>query len=1221
MEIGACCSTLGSHRPYPSSMRLLASLPDPRLCPRVASFYGDFVYLSPVFRYGYRYMTQQSFPEREEEVLRFWQENGIFRKSMLARQDGERFVFFEGPPTANGRPGIHHVITRCFKDLIPRFKSMQGYWVWRRAGWDTHGLPVELEVEKELGFNNKQDIEEYGIAAFNQKCRESVWKYKEEWERMTERVGYWIDLDDPYITYNSRYMENLWSILKRFWEKGLLFKDFKVVPYCVRCGTPVSSHEVAQGYETVTDQSVFVKFKVKGENNTYLLAWTTTPWTLPGNVALAVGEEIEYVRAQHGKDIVIIAKNLLPVLGEGVEVAKEVRGDELVGVEYEPLFDVPEIVGHEKAHRVYAADFVSTGEGTGIVHTAVMYGVDDFDLGSKLDLPKVHTVNEDGTFKKDVPVVGGMPIVSQKKKNADTERRIIEELEGRGLLLRTEAYEHEYPFCWRCHSPLLYYARESWFVATSQKKDELLKNNNKINWIPSHLKEGRFGEWLKDVKDWAISRERYWGTPLPIWQCTTDGCEHTEVIGSLEELNERRMDTPATFVFVRHGEAVSNVERFVSSLPEERENPLTEEGRGQVERATKLLPKHIDVTYVSPLLRTKQTAELLSQHTELGDIRIAEELREIDLGALNGESIDAYHHFFHFLRERLFTSPAGGETGEDVQKRIIDFLSTKAKEHAGQTVLLVTHRLPIAMATALLEGISTEDFRFWDAERSPGNAEVRTAVYPNWPFNDAGEVDLHRPYVDGIVLTCEECGGEMKRIEDLADVWFDSGAMPFAQGPATQEYSKERAGKKKFGEPIEGQFPADFIAEGMDQTRGWFYTLHAVSTLLEKGPAYKNVISLGLVLDEHGKKMSKSIGNTVSPWDMMEKYGADAVRWYFYTANSMGEPPLFAEDGVKERQRKFIMTTLNSLTFLETYWDSSEQPQKSADLLDEWIEIEMNALVRDVTELLEQFEIVRAARLIDGFVDNLSNWYIRRSRERLQSSQMTPEKAAAQETLRSVLETLSRLLAPFTPFLAEMMYGRLKALRSASDMLESVHLADWPKTQKSHEKEGLTDGMARARGLASLALAERARAGVKVRQKLGTLTLSGEDKDVLDGLTDIIAKEVNVGRVAFSADVEKGVVVLDTTITPELEREGIFRELTRAANALRKDTGLTPDNRITLHFEVTRPDGTADEFVDMQNELARDARADTVASGRTDMEKSKEWEDREWKLWVGIKKV
>ncbi len=1226
-------------------------------------------------------MSRLDIKKEEERVLNFWKKENIFQKSMDARKKGKPFVFYEGPPTANGRPGIHHVLARAFKDIILRYKTMQGFWVWRRAGWDTHGLPVEIEVEKELNLKTKKEVENYGIDKFNQKCRESVWRYKEDWEKLTERMGFWIDMSDPYITYDPEYIENIWAIMKKFWDEKLLFEDFKVVPYCVRCGTTISSHEVAQGYETVTDKSVIVKFQITNNKSqinsklqilndkpTYILAWTTTPWTLPGNVALAVGESIEYAVVKINNksekksgvkekwsnektpdveegEIYIIAKDRLSILNTEYEILDTVSGKKLIGLEYKPLFDVLELKS-EKSHKIYSADFVSTEEGTGIVHTAVMYGVDDFNLGNEVGLPKFHIVDENGVFIDSVPVVGGREIITDRKKNKETEELIVNYLKEQGLLLGEEDYSHEYPFCWRCKSPLLYYGRHSWFLKTSEKKKELVKNNQKINWVPDYIKDGRFGEWLRDVKDWAISRDRYWGTPLPVWECQTgksqitnpksqtnsklknpiskeQECEHKIAVGSLDELNERRVGQATELVLMRHGHALSNEKGIASSHPETFENTLTEEGIKQIKKSVKKLKKEkIDIIFTSDLTRTNQTTDIIGRELEI-KVKQDERLREVDFGTLNGKDIAEYHGFFNFLREKLFKSPEDGESWEDVRLRVWDFAKDIDKKYSGKKVLVVSHGLPLALLEASLRGIKTnKDLLRWEEEIELDNGDFRGITFPNWPLNNKGEIDLHKPYVDEVEISCDECGGRMKRVGEVLDVWFDSGAMPFTQQNPHHLVTKSLSKRKK-GEEIKGQFPADYISEAIDQTRGWFYTLHAISTLLDKGPCYKNVITYGHVLDKEGKKMSKSVGNIVDPWEVIEEYGIDALRWYFFTVNSPGDPKLFNEKDVKERYHRFVMTFMNSLVFLENYWQKPElySVGSKSTSIDRWINSRLASVNSVTTKKLENYDVVGAARELDLLVQDLSNWYIRRSRSRLQDPNLTSQKLAGQENLFRALLILSKLLAPFTPFLAETVFDRLKKLDGRKDWPESVHLIDWPETEDKNIDENLERAMIKIRDLASKALAQRAKEGIKVRQKLSKLYVSGKDWKLIEDFKFILAEEINVFEVIFDSDLSEGQIKLDTEITPALEREGVFREVTRGVNSLRKKMGLTPRDKIELFYHVIKPDGSPDDFSDKKEELKKETRSERLTFKLKEdktFSSEKEFKEAGWRVWFGI---
>ena len=1171
-------------------------------------------------------MRQVDLIKEEEKILKFWEENKIFEKTLEATKKGKPFVFFEGPPTANGRPGIHHVLARSFKDIICRFQTMNGRFVSRRAGWDTQGLAVEIEVEKKLGLKNKKEVESFGIAKFNRECKKSVWQYKDEWERLTKRMGFWLDLKNAYITYEPKYIESLWAIIKKIWEKKLLVKDYKVVPFCVRCGTPISSHEVAQGYETVTDKSIAIKFKVKGphsakasrgEKNTYLLAWTTTPWTLPGNVALAVGEKIEYSEVESGGEKFILAKDLAGKIFEGrdYKILKTLKADDLAKLSYEPLFAVKELQS-PKSYRVYAADFVNTSEGTGIVHTAVMYGADDFDLGSKVGLPKFHTVDREGIFVKSVPIVGGLAIVKDGAKDPITEKTILLYLRKQNLIFSETDYSHEYPFCWRCKSPLLYYANDSWFIKMSSLKKDLIKNNEDINWVPEHLKDGRFGEWLREVKDWALSRERYWGTPLPIWECKK--CASLKVIGSLEELNENRLDAPATLVLVRHGIAESNEKGFCSSYPEHTLNPLTELGRKEIESAATGIKKEfkkIDAIYSSDLLRARESAQILADELKVKNIVFDKRLRETDFGDFNGKTCQEYHDNFKSFKDRFLNPAPNGESFSGMSKRVSSFVKEIGEKHASKTVVIVSHQDPL-FAIQISGGIYGEDEiqeaynRAFDKKADALNAgEYRPISINNWPMDEDGDLDMHRPYVDSVFLKCSSCSTKMERVKDLMDAWFDSGAMPWAShsappSPEATEGRSEASRDKQFKLP-KSCFPADFISEAIDQTRGWFYTLLAVSTALGEGAPYKNVISLNHVLDEKGEKMSKSRGNMVDPWIAGEKVGFDMLRWYFYTANGPGDNKFFSIKDVESKKRRFADTLVNSFIFLETYF---AQPPKSLspkkDILDEWILIRLESLRASVTSGLEKYDVTSSARDIEEFIDDLSNWYIRRSRKKFQKQEIDGEKLSAQKTLAEVLKNLSVLLAPFTPFLSEWLYQEIRGLTqtergstqkdmqtntegqrgSASSQRTSalsVHLEKWParmsgkpekssptsRSRKSGQAE-IEKIMGKAREIVALGLAERARAGIRVRQPLSTLYVSNADYTAIGDVLYIVAEELNVKNVAVDRKLVKGSVSLDTEITAELKEAGFVRELVRNVNEMRKDSKLTPEDKIILYCDA-----------------------------------------------------
>ena len=1094
---------------------------------------------------------------REEKQLAFWKERGIFKKSLEKEAPRGEFVFYEGPPTANGRPGIHHLEARAFKDVIPRFKTMQGFRVRRKGGWDTHGLPVELQVEKELGLASKKDIEAYGIAAFNKKCKESVWTYIDEWKKFTDRIAFWIDLEHPYVTYDPAYMESVWHILKTVYDKGLVYKDYKVVPWCPRCGTALSSHELAQGYENTKDLSVTAKFKVKGKENTHLLAWTTTPWTLPGNVALAVGRDISYVKVQSDGAYYILAKERLSsVFSEKPDIVEEVKGSDLVGLEYEPLYDFiatrKDVTNLENAFKVYPADFVTMEDGTGIVHTAVMYGQDDFELGTAVGLPKQHVVGEDGRFFDDMGILSGKFV-----RDEETAVTIIKDLAHRGLLFKKEKYEHSYPHCWRCKTPLIYYARDSWYIKMSGLRDELVKENKSINWEPAYIKEGRFGEWLRDIKDWAISRERYWGTPIPLWK---DENDNYIAIGSIEELRRYTKRSGNTYLVMRHGTADSNINGIVSAddtVP----SHLTATGKEGTKRAAEALRgEGIEKIYVSPLARTKETADIVASvlNIEKENIIVDERIREINTGEFNGKSVEAYRSYFASPKEKITKRPKGGENLRDVKRRAGECLYDIESREKGKRILIITHEYVAWMLAAVAEGADGEQAMALRGEADDfiKNAEVQRIDFTPLPHNDDYELDLHRPYIDEIELLKD--GKALTRISEVLDVWFDSGAMPYAQVhyPFDQAQGKPSEHtfqpKKGFLKKQKG-YPADYISEAIDQTRGWFYTLHAIGVLLGYGKAYKNVICLGHILDEEGKKMSKSKGNVVNPWEMIAKYGVDALRFWMYSVNQPGESKNFDEKTVDEIVKRTFNLLTNTVKFYGMYKkDSVSGNTASTHILDRWILARLAELRSISTNGLEQYQILRPAREIREFVSDLSQWYIRRSRDRFKDEKTREEGLS---TLRFVLSVLAKIMAPFTPFLAEEVYQEIK---EAADP-ESVHLSAWPEVLP--EDDTTLKTMNVTRDIVSAGLLERSKADIKVRQPLASVCIK---KDVPEEFRELIKDELNVKEVIVN-EVQEEAAVLDARLSEELIEEGMYRELVRSIQDLRKKTDLDPQNMVVLH--------------------------------------------------------
>jgi isoleucyl-tRNA synthetase len=941
-----------------------------------------------------------SFPEIEERVLERWREGNVFHRSLEQRANGPEFVFYEGPPTANGRPGVHHVLARVFKDIYPRYQTMRGKFVGRKGGWDCHGLPVELEIERELGLSSKKEIEAFGIEEFNKRCRESVLRYVGDWERMTERIAYWVDLGDAYKTMTNGYVESVWWSLKQLFDQGLLEEDYKSVPYCPRCGTALSDHEVAQGYTTVTDPSVFVRFPLTDEPGTSLLVWTTTPWTLPSNAAAAIHPEVSYVVVEHDGERLVLAEPLVHrVLGPDAKIAEWLDAGALEGRSYTPPFDY--VSPDERAWYVVSAEFVTTEDGTGIVHIAPAYGAEDLEAGRQFGLPVIALVDDDGKLTAQAGAFAGRPV-----KEADPD--IVEDMRARGVLFRAETIEHTYPLCWRCDTPLLYMARSSWFIRTRSRKDDLLASNENVAWHPDHIKHGRFGDWLANNVDWSLSRDRYWGTPLPVWTCAN---KHLVCVGSAAEL---------------------------SSL-------------------------------------------------------------------------------------------------------------------AGR---------------------------------------------------DLSSLDLHKPYVDDVVFACGECSEEMRRVKPVIDAWYDSGSMPFAQW----HYPFENK------DVFEAKFPAQYIGEAIDQTRGWFYSLLAISTLLFGKSSYERVVCLGHIVDKDGRKMSKSLGNVIDPWEILSKQGADALRWYLFTVGSPWSSRRVYLEAIDDVVRGFLRMLWNVYSFYVLYastdglnpLDVEQVPVAERPDLDRWILAELHDTIRSVTVALDAFDATGGGRRLTQFVDDLSNWYVRRSRRRFWKDAEDRDKAAAHATLYECLKTLSLLLAPYTPFLADEMWDNLVA-HVDPKAPDSVHLADWPGYRESDIDAQLREEMAAVRQAVALGLQARTTAKVKVRQPLAKAVISGTAATRAERLKALIAEELNVKDVILSdAAPEEGAsasetgltVTLDTTITDELRAEGAAREIVRAVQNLRKKSGLAVSDRIVLGLEVS--DSVWEDLGSHRDWIAGEVLASEMGRGRVE---------------------
>jgi isoleucyl-tRNA synthetase len=1107
--------------------------------------------------------SKSEIAKREEAILHFWETNNIFKKSEEKEAPKGEFVFYDGPPFATGLPHYGSLLSSVIKDVVPRYKTMRGFRVHRRWGWDCHGLPIENMIEKELGLKSKKDILEIGIAIFNEACRKSVLRYARDWKKYVERIGRWVHFESAYMTMDNSYIESVWWFLKNMHDKELLYEGRKVLLYCPRCETPLAKAEVAMdnSYQDVTEESVYVKFKIKNPEkhnlpqNTSLLAWTTTPWTLPSNMALAVGKNIHYVVVKtQEENHLVFAKDRRDALYRDAEVVKELTGEELLGISYEPLFLLEKvaIAKKTKMHTVLPADFVTTEDGAGIVHIAPMYGEDDYQLGLANDLPMVPLLDASGHFTHDAPKQVAGDYFKKGEKN------IKENLEGRDLIFKRENHTHSYPHCHRCGTALIYSALVSWFLNIQKVKNKMLKTNEHINWFPEHLKHGRYKHNLETAPDWTISRNRFWASPLPIWRHPKT--DEIMVIGSIAELKEHTKTSGNRYIMMRHGEAESNVQSIISSHTD---NPhhLTKKGIQEVTESITKLPK-IDLIVTSPLVRTKETTDIIAKTLAIPKERIVvdDRLSEINLSTLNNKHITSYWALFPTYEERFAKGPEGGESILDVKKRVGSLLYEIEKNYSHKTILFVTHEYLVWMLQSVVGGMNNDEaVRLKSIENDfIKTGEIREFSFIPLPHNDDYALDLHRPYIDSIAL-CAKDGEELIRVPEVIDGWVESGSMPFAQHHYPFEGSDVFEPSGGFFKKQKG-YPGDFVAEYIAQTRTWFYYMHAVSVMQFGSASFKNVVTTGNILAEDGAKMSKSKGNYTDPFKNLDSFGADALRYYLMSGVVMqAEDTRFVDAEVREVHNRVINILWNTFKFYDLYknfYDPAYIPSESPHILDAWVLSRLSQVIRETTEQLDAYNTVRATRVMRAFVDDFSTWYVRRSRDRFKSDD-NDDRGYALSTTQFVLMEFSKVIAPVMPFIAESIY------QGVGGSPESVHLCDWPEA--GEVVDDLLVEMSRVRDIVSQGLEARATAGIKVRQPLTMLTIPKTMFPSRVEFHELIKDEVNVKEVRSG---EGESVVLDTAITDTLKREGIARELIRHIQQLRKDSNRTPQDIIKLSVDT-----------------------------------------------------
>jgi len=1144
---------------------------------------------------------------REERILEYWRENKTFEKSLEKASPKGHYVFYDGPPFATGQIHYGHILGSTAKDVIGRYQTMQGFYVPRKWGWDCHGLPIENIVEKELKIAGHQEIEEYGIDKFVEYARSKVLQYDKDWEKGIERIGRWVDFRGSYKTMDNTFIESVWWALSELNKKELVYEGVRVLAYCPRCETPIANSEIAMdnSYKDISDISVYVKFELEdpegksisygaGDPKTYLLAWTTTPWTLPGNTAIAINKSFTYVKAKIGDEIFILAKETLQNVLKDKEysILGEISGSDLVGKKYKPVFPYyknSELAKNENIWKVWHADFVTLDKGTGMAHEAPAFGEDDMNLAKQNDIPWIIHVDEMGKFKTEVTDFAGMqvkPKSEEKDGHQKADVEVIKYLAKNNVLFAKEKIIHSYPHCYRCETPIIYYALPSWFINIKKVKDDVIKQAESMNWIPSHLKEGRFKNIMENAPDWNISRNRYWASPLPVWKC--DKCKKQTFVNSIEDLKNKTKKSGNKYFVMRHGEAENNIDNGLCKYKDLEESAkLTEKGKSQILESSKNFKEKVDVVICSPYNRAKESAEIICGQIgfPLENIIIDERIHEWEISSsFEGKERELFIKYYNggYL-DNPFDNLSDGESFVQVVKRVGDFIYDIEKKYSGKNILIVGHQGATCALSFLMKGFMFDDLSSTNNPLiSLQNAEIRKFDFIPLPHNKNYEMDLHRPYIDEVSLVCE-CGNDLVRISEVLDCWFESGSMPFAQ----DHYPFENKDWQK------NNFPAGFVAEYIAQTRTWFYYTHTVSTILFGSAPFKNVVTTGTLRAEDGEKMSKSKNNYPDPWSFIDKYGADALRIYLMSSTLMkGEDANFSEKAVQDIASKIIGRLFNVLTFYELYREKDleiKNVSDSDDVLDQWILTRFHETLEEITKSMENYDMAEATRPIDLFIDDLSTWYLRRSRDRIKDGDKE-----AKQTLYYILKTLAIVIAPFAPFTAEDIWLKLK---NENDV-ESVHLTKWVEAEKTNTD--VISKMEIVRNIVTLGLEARQKAGIKVRQPLNQLRI--KNYELRTEYAELIKDELNVKEIKQDKSIENE-VELDLEITPELKKEGDYRELARALQDMRKKIGLTPNDVVVLSIETN--DEGKKLIEKFENEIKKTVLASKIEFKNTDGEEIK----------------